>query len=124
MNSTKNSGVLVHKHKIPPCVVLRPAPICLQEGAARLALLLSEAAHPTAAALVLFLVNIEDDLGGGSGIAWSVLLVVSADEHGLVAGSSCCDLPPGSVARGDGDGALLAGALEAGDLSDCGTFGE
>ena len=85
---------------------------------------MSEAAHPTAAALVLFLVDIENDLGGGSRVARSVLLVVSTDEHGLVAGSSRGNLPPGSVTRGDGDRALLAGALEAGDFSDGSAFGK
>ncbi len=87
------------------------------------ALVLAEAADPTAAALVLLLVDVQADGGGEIGAAGLVLLGGGAGEEGSVAGSKEADLPPSSgTTRGDGDGALEAGALDAGDFGEGGAL--
>jgi hypothetical protein len=84
---------------------------------------LAEAADPTAAALVLLLVDVELDFGGEGGVAGFVLLAGSTGEEGLIAGSVEGDLPPGG-GGGDGDGTLEARALNASNFGDGGTLGE
>jgi len=86
--------------------------------------LLAEAADPTAAALVLLLVDIEDDGLDGRGVAGLVLLGRRVGEHGAVAGRDERDPEPGGVGDADRDLALAAGALDARDLGDCVTFSE
>jgi len=86
--------------------------------------LLAEAADPTAAALVLLLVDIEDDGLDGRGVAGLVLLGRRVGEHGAVAGRDERDPEPGGVGDADRDLALAAGALDARDLGQGGALGD
>ena len=105
-------------------MVLRPAVVRREAGAAGGAPLLAEAADPAAAALVLLLVDVEDDGLDGRGVAGLVLLGRRVGEHGAVAGGDERDPEPGGVGDADRDLALAAGALDARDLRDGVTFSE
>ena len=104
--------------------VLRPAVGLGSAKGADGAPLLAEAADPAAAALVLLLVDVEQDVGRAGGVAGLVLLGGSVGEQGAVAGGNERDLEPGGVGRGDRDLALAARALDARDLGQGGALGD
>ena len=85
---------------------------------------MSETTNESTTSLILFLVNIEDDLSSGGRVARSVLFVRSGGKHGVVTRSRGGNVPPSCIARSNSDSSFQAGTFDARYLSDGGAFGE